>query len=52
MLWEQVRVASTRATGGDHTRMVCCLLKRGEHVLGSADPLRTMRELLDGVELR
>lgn len=51
-LWEQARVASTRTTGGDHARMICCLLKRGEHVLGSPDPLRTMRELLGGVELR
>jgi hypothetical protein len=51
-LWEQARVASTRTTGGDHARTLCCLLKRGEHVLGSADPRRTMRELLDGVELR
>lgn len=51
-LWEQARVASTRTTGGDHARAFCCLLKRGEHVLGSADPHRTMRELLDGVELR
>jgi hypothetical protein len=51
-LWEQARVASTRTTAGDHTRTFCCLLKRGENVLGSADPQRTMRELLDGVELR
>ena len=52
VLWEQARVASTRTVGGDHARMICCLLKRGERVLGSADPLGTMRELLDGVELR
>ena len=52
VLWEQARVAATRTVGGDHARMICCLLKRGEHVLGSPDPLRTMRELLDGVELR
>jgi hypothetical protein len=51
-LWEQARVASTRTVGGDHARTVCCLLRRGENVLGSADPQRTMRELLDGVELR
>ena len=51
-LWEQARVASTRTVGGDHARMICCLLKRGEQVLGSADPLRTMHGLLDGVELR
>lgn len=50
-LWEQARVASTRTVGGDHARMFCCLLKRGETVLGSTDPLRTMRDLL-GVELR
>ena len=29
-LWEQARVASTRTIGGDHARMICCLLKRGE----------------------
>ncbi len=51
-LWEQARIASTRTMGGDHARTICCLLKRGETVLGSADPLRTVRELLDGVELR
>lgn len=51
-LWERARVASTRTVGGDHARTICCLLKRGEKVLGSADPLRTMRELLEGVELR
>lgn len=51
-LWEEARVASWRTVGGDHMRVFCCLLKRGEHVLGSADPYRTMRELLDGVELR
>lgn len=51
-LWEQARVASTRTIGGDQARMICCLLKRGERVLGSSDPLRTMRDLLDGVELR
>jgi hypothetical protein len=51
-LWEQARVASTRTLGGDHARTVCCLLKRGEGVLGSPDPVRTVRDLLDGVELR
>jgi hypothetical protein len=51
-LWEQARVASSRTVGGDHARMVCCLLKRGERLLGSPDPLRTMHELLGGVELR
>jgi hypothetical protein len=51
-LWEQARVASTRTVGGDHARMFCCLLKRGENVLGSSDPLQTMHELLDGIELR
>ena len=51
-VWEQGSVASTRTTGGDHARTLCCLLKRGEHVLGSADPQRMMRELLDRVELR
>jgi hypothetical protein len=51
-LWEQARVAATRTAGGDQARMFCCLLKRGEIVLGSADPLRTMHDLLDGVELR
>ncbi|SDU94401.1 hypothetical protein SAMN04488544_2355 [Microlunatus sagamiharensis] len=51
-LWEQARVASWRTVGSDHMRVFCCLLKRGENVLGSADPYRTMRELLDGVELR
>ncbi len=51
-LWEQARVASTRTTGSDHVSSLCCLLRRGENVLGSPDPLRTMRELLDGVELR
>jgi len=51
-IWEQARVASTRTTGGDHARAFCCLLKRGEDVLGSSDPLRTLRALLDGVELR
>ncbi|GAA3560885.1 hypothetical protein GCM10022197_15480 [Microlunatus spumicola] len=51
-VWEQTRIASTRTTGGDHARTVCCLLKRGEGVLGSPDPYRTVRELLDGVDLR
>jgi hypothetical protein len=51
-LWEQARIASTRTTGGDHVRVFCCLLKRGENVLGSSAPHRTVRELLDGVELR
>ena len=51
-LWEQARVASTRTVGGDHARMICCLLKRGENVLGSADPWRAMHDLLAGVELR
>ena len=51
-LWEQARAASTRTVGGDHARMICCLLKRGESVLGASDPLRTMHDLLDGVELR
>lgn len=51
-LWQQARVASTRTAGGDHAGVFCCLLKRGEDVLGSPDPHRTMRELLEGVELR
>ncbi|SEQ57129.1 hypothetical protein [Microlunatus flavus] len=51
-LWEQARVASWRTVGSDHARVLCCLLKRGENVLGSPDPHRTMRDLLDDVELR
>ena len=51
-LWEQARVASWRSVGSDRMRVFSCLLKRGEQVLGSPDPYRTMRELLDGVELR
>ena len=51
-LWEQARVTSWRTLGSDHLRVFCCLLERGEDVLGSADPYRTMRELLDGVGLR
>ncbi len=51
-LWEQARSASTRTPGGDRARVICCLLRRGEGVLGSSDPVRTLRELLDGVELR
>lgn len=51
-LWEQARVASTRTIGGDHARTTCCLLRRGERVLGSTDPLQTMRELLDPTVLR
>lgn len=51
-LWEQARVAATRTVGGDHARMICCLLRRGERVLGSTNPLRTMRGLLDPAVLR
>lgn len=52
VLWQQARVAALRTTGGDHTATILSLLKRGETLLGSSDPVRTLRELLDGVELR
>jgi hypothetical protein len=51
-LWEQARVGAVRTTGGDHASSIVSLLRRGENVLGSADPVRTVHELLDGVELR
>lgn len=47
-LWQQGRVAAARTTGSDHVHNAVVMLRRGEALLRSTDPVRTLGELLDG----
>ena len=41
-IWQSARVAAVRIVGSDNTASFVYLLRRGEELLRSADPLRTL----------
>lgn len=45
-IWSTARVAGVRASGGEHSRTYVYLLRRGEQLLGAADPVATLRSWL------
>ena len=47
-IWAAARVAATRVDGGDHTSTDVYLLRRGEQLLQSSDPVATLRGWLPG----
>ena len=42
-IWTTARVAATRASGGENSPTYVYLLRRGEQLLRSADPVTTLR---------
>jgi hypothetical protein len=41
-IWQSARVAAVRTVGSDHTSAFVYLLRRGEELLRSADPVSTL----------